>query len=91
MSEEFSMDQVFLKQLNAVIEAHLEDEQFSVEELAMELGLSRSQLHRKLNAINGKSTSQYIREYRLGKAMELLQSNIGFFYKKKQPVKFSFF
>ena len=77
MSEEFSMDQVFLKQLNAVIEAHLEDEQFSVEELAMELGLSRSQLHRKLNAINGKSTSQYIREYRLEKAMELLQNNVA--------------
>lgn len=77
MAEELSMDQAFLKQLDEVIEAHLEDEQFGVEELTKELGLSRSHLHRKLNGLTGKSTSRYIREYRLDKAMEMLQNNVA--------------
>jgi len=77
MAEELSMDQAFIKRLDAVIESHLEDEQFGVEELAKELGLSRSQLHRKLNGLTGKSSSQYIREYRLEKSMEMLQNNVA--------------
>jgi len=77
MANELSMDQTFIKQLDDLIEAHLEDEQFGVKELAQELGLSRSQLHRKLNGLTGKSTSQYIREYRLGKAMEMLHNNVA--------------
>ncbi len=77
MSNQLSMDQVFINSINIIIEEHLEDDQFGVEELAIALGLSRSQLHRKLNALNGKSTSQYIREFRLGKAMEMLQNNVA--------------
>jgi len=77
MANELSMDEAFLKQLDAIVETHLEDEQFGVEELAKELGLSRSQLHRKLDGLTGKSTSQYIREYRLEKAMEMLQNNVA--------------
>ena len=75
MSTIFSIEEEFLKKLNNLIELNLENENFCVEELATAIGKSRSQLHRKLHAINGKSTSQYIREYRLEKAMELLQKN----------------
>ncbi len=64
MSHQRSIDQVFINNVNTIIEDHLEDDQFGVEELAIALGISRSQLHRKLNAINGKSTSQFIREFR---------------------------
>ncbi|MFC4721606.1 helix-turn-helix domain-containing protein [Geojedonia litorea] len=71
------MDQTFLKQLDELIETHLEDEQFGVEQLADAMSLSRSQLHRKLNNLTGKSTSQYIREFRLEKAMEMLQQNVA--------------
>jgi len=77
MEKELSMDQVFIKQLETAIETHLEDEKFGVEELAKELLLSRSQLHRKLEGLTGKSTSQYIREFRLEKAMEMLQNNVA--------------
>ena len=72
---EFSMDQEFINKLTDIIELNLENEQFGVLELATEIGLSRSQLHRKLEDINGKSTSQFIREYRLQKAMEMLKEN----------------
>lgn len=69
------MDQLLLDKLNEAIENHLDNEQFGVEELAKESGLSRSQLHRKLNSLTGQNASQMIREYRLKKAMELLQDD----------------
>ncbi|OBX22878.1 TolB-like protein [Gelidibacter algens] len=77
MSNQLSIDQAFINNLNTIIEDHIEDDQFGVEELAIALGISRSQLHRKLNAINGKSTSQFIREFRLEKAMDMLQDNVA--------------
>ncbi len=77
MSAQNSMDHVFISKLNTIIENHLEDDQFGVEELANASGVSRSQLHRKLNAINGKSTSQFIREFRLERAMAMLRENLA--------------
>jgi AraC-like DNA-binding protein len=75
MTEKRSMDQEFIKKLIDIIEINLENENFGVIELASEIGLSRSQLHRRLHDINGKSTSRFMREYRLEKAMEMLKQN----------------
>ena len=75
MFTELTIDQELIEKLDNLIELNLENEKFCVQELAKGIGKSRSQLHRKLHAINGKSTSQYIREYRLKKAMEMLQKN----------------
>ncbi len=77
MSDELSMDQVLINKLNDVLEVNLENELFGVKELAEEIGLSRAQLHRKLHALTGKSTSQFIREFRLEKAMKMLQDNVA--------------
>lgn len=77
MDKELSMDNTFINKLTDILEVNLENEQFGVNELAGEVGLSRSQLHRKLHAINGKSTTQFIREYRLGKAMEMLKGDLA--------------
>lgn len=73
MAKKLSMDKAFIKKLTKIIKANLGNEHFGVAELATEVGLSRSQLHRKLQDINGKSTSQFIREYRLQKAMDMLK------------------
>lgn len=77
MSSELSMDQVLLKKLNDVLEVNLANELFGVKELIEEMGVSRAQLHRKLHSLTGKSTSQFIREFRLEKAMEMLQNNVA--------------
>lgn len=77
MAGKLSMDQVFIEKLTDILQVNLEKEQFGVKELAEEAGLSRSQLHRRLHAINGKSASQLIREYRLQKAMVMLQNNVA--------------
>lgn len=67
-----SNDPLTIRKLQAILENHLDNEHFGVSELARKAGLSRSSLHRKVHAYNGNSTSQFIREYRLQKAMEML-------------------
>ena len=56
---------------------HLADEDFNVEIFAREVGLSRTQLHRKLKALTGRSASLVIRRQRLRRAAELLASRYG--------------
>jgi signal transduction histidine kinase/DNA-binding response OmpR family regulator len=68
-----SMDDLFLQKIKEVIEAHLDDETFSVPELGHEIGMSRSQLHRKLSALTGFSPSEVIRNMRLERARQLLE------------------
>ncbi len=51
---------------------NLDNEQFSVEDLSAQLGISRSHLHRKLKLLKDKSVSQFIREVRLKEAKKLL-------------------
>jgi AraC-like DNA-binding protein len=70
-----NLDNYFLNKLNKIIEARYTNEEFTVEELATEIGLSRSQLHRKLVNLTNRSTSEYIRLYRIKKASELLSTN----------------
>ncbi len=72
-----SADQKFLTKLNDLILQHLEDEEFGVDELGREIGLSRTQLHRKLKALNGQSPGDCIRQTRLLRALALLQARIG--------------
>lgn len=69
-----SVDEMFLERLLAVVEANFEDEGFSVEQLGKEMGMSRSQLHRKLHALTNESCSQFVRTFRLQRAMDLLKS-----------------
>ncbi|MEM6269800.1 MAG: AraC family transcriptional regulator [Bacteroidota bacterium] len=61
-----------LQRLEAIIEAHLDDGHFDVTALCREIGLSRSQLHRRLKALTGHSTTEFIRRYRLRAARKLL-------------------
>jgi class 3 adenylate cyclase len=72
-----SMDEVFLRRLRKAIEDNLEVQEFGVDELGREIGMSRSQIHRKLQALTGKSASRYMRSYKLEKARDLLRRNVG--------------
>ncbi|MEZ4958545.1 MAG: tetratricopeptide repeat protein [Saprospiraceae bacterium] len=72
-----SMDDAFLHRIREAVEANLEDETFSVVELAAHISMSRSQLHRKLTALTGFSPNQVIRNMRLERAKQLLEANAG--------------
>ncbi|MCQ2335542.1 MAG: substrate-binding domain-containing protein [Paludibacteraceae bacterium] len=60
--------------MRAYIDAHLSDPDLSVELLSEEMGMSRAQLFRKTKALCGKAPVEIIREQRLKKAKELLQT-----------------
>lgn len=65
----------FVQKIIEIIEVHLSDEDFTIEQLTEELCLSRAQVHRKVKAITGISTSALVRNIRLEKALLLLQEN----------------
>ncbi len=67
----------FLNQVKEVIEENISNDQFSVDDLSDSVGMSRSQLHRKLKALTDQSTTHYIRNYRLHRAADLLKQNHG--------------
>jgi AraC-like DNA-binding protein len=72
-----SADEKFLQRVIDVIEEYMGDEAFSIEDLGREVGMSRSQLHRKLKAMTGKSSSLFLRSLRLQRAMDLLRQGAG--------------
>ena len=72
-----SLDQQFVDKVRKVIEERMDDPDLSVDELAKEVGVSRSQLHRKMVALSGRSTSVFIRNIRLRKAHLLLENNVA--------------
>lgn len=63
----------FLNLVHHTLEAHLSDENFGIAELCEILNISRTQLHRKLKKLTGKSTSHYIRSLRLVIAKDMLE------------------
>ena len=64
----------FLLQVLAIIDTHLSNSDFDVLELEQTLGMSRSQVYRKIKAITGESAVSLIRHARLQKAKELLST-----------------
>jgi len=68
------MNVEFIKRLTELVEANLANENFGVEDLVREMGISHINLHRKLKTTSNQTISQFIREIRLKKAKELLQN-----------------
>lgn len=75
MSDPNPKDSEFLKKLEEAVEVHLSEESFGVSELAGEMDMSRSNLLRKVKKLAKLSVSQYIRQVRLKKAMEMLRQS----------------
>ncbi len=72
-----SGDQIFLEKLTKLVVANLSREDFDVRELASGAGMSRSSVHRRLRQLRNQNASQFIREIRLQKAMEMLEDGSG--------------
>ncbi|WP_430936830.1 helix-turn-helix domain-containing protein [Saccharicrinis sp. 156] len=75
MSELSGKDKEFLDQLNTVIVENLSSDQFGVAELASKIGMSRSNLLRKIKKIAKVSVSKYISQVRLHHAHEILEDD----------------
>ena len=70
-------EQQYIDKLTEIVEENFSNTGFGVAELAKEMGISHSSLHRKLKAIAKQSISQFIRETRLKRANDLLQLQAG--------------
>lgn len=62
----------FIDQAQKVVDAHLSDENFSIDQMASELAVSRAQLFRKMKAANGQTPKEFVNERRMARAAELL-------------------
>lgn len=65
----------FISRARLVVLDNLLNPQFGVSALAEELGISRSELYRRIKNEEQKSASQFIREIRLERSLELLRSD----------------
>lgn len=74
LEEEAKLENEFLKKLKSNLEDHLDEEDYGILQICRALGLSRTQLHRKVKALTGQSTSLYLRRIRLLKGKELLET-----------------
>jgi YesN/AraC family two-component response regulator len=69
-----SPEEAFLLKVRQVVEENMSNSNFGMAQLCRAIGLSRSQLFRKLKALTGKSTSLVVRSIKLQKARHLLKT-----------------
>ena len=60
-----------------MIENHISEEDFSIEDFDREIGMGRVQIYRKIKALTGKSPSRYIRSVRLARAKNMIEEKKG--------------
>jgi AraC-like DNA-binding protein len=65
-------DEKLFQKVYSIVERNLNNPNFDVNDFASEIGMSRTQLYRKINALSGESVKEFIRIIRLKKAAELL-------------------
>ncbi|MBP6826950.1 MAG: response regulator, partial [Saprospiraceae bacterium] len=81
-------DREFLRRFTLTLEQHLPDETMSVEDLARKMLISRVQLHRKLKALTDRNVTDFVRDYRLDRAMAMLKNREGLVYEVASKVGF---
>lgn len=68
-----SPDEQFLNKILETVENYISDTGFSVDDLSYQVGLSRAQLYRKMQGLFNYSPSDFIKNYRLQRAMKFLE------------------
>jgi signal transduction histidine kinase/DNA-binding response OmpR family regulator len=71
------VDQKFLRNTISVITKHMSDAAFGVVSLANEMGVSRSVLLKKIEALVGEPPNELIKTARLNKAAQLIDGKFG--------------
>jgi signal transduction histidine kinase/DNA-binding response OmpR family regulator/streptogramin lyase len=70
-----SADELFVQQALESIEKNMSNPDYAVDDLGRDVGMSRTQLYRKLKALTGQSANEFIRVIRLKRAAQLLEQN----------------
>jgi DNA-binding response OmpR family regulator/two-component sensor histidine kinase len=67
----------FLMKAKSIVEQHLSENNFGIEQFCEALNMSPRQLLRKLKALTNQTTVEFIRDYRLQRASEMLEQGEG--------------
>lgn len=70
-----SPDEKFLSTLVQIIEDNIGDENFSIDQLAKDMAMSHSNVYKKTKALTGMSVVQFVKDFRLKRAAQLLKEN----------------
>ena len=70
-----SVDQQLKEKAIRIVEEHISDSDFSVEQLSAAMGLSRGHLYKRLTAITGKTPIEFIRTIRIKRGRQLLEQS----------------
>jgi signal transduction histidine kinase/DNA-binding response OmpR family regulator len=66
------MEDAFILKIRNIMETHLDNDQFGITKLCKEIGMSRAQLYRKFKSLTDKTVNEYLMNFRLYKAKEML-------------------
>jgi DNA-binding response OmpR family regulator len=66
------IDRKFVSEFSSIVENNIANEDFSINDIYKELGISRVQLYRKVKAVLGYNVNDYILDVRMQKAKYLL-------------------
>ena len=70
---EQSLDEEFMQQLTRTIEENMAEADFTVDDMAKLLLMSRIQVYRKVKALTGQTPNNFLRDVRLKRAAQLLE------------------
>ena len=68
-----SLDEELIRKAIQVVEEHMDDSDYSVEDLSVAVGMTRGHLYKKLMAITGQSPLEFIRILRIKRGRALLE------------------
>lgn len=72
-----TVDKTFLDKVVRCLAANYHDNNYTIDALANEVGMSKVHLNRKLKALTDFSTNKFIQAYRLQQALKMLQEKKG--------------
>lgn len=67
-------DKAFLERVKDFIDHHLQVDNFEIESIAKELGMSRSTFFKRMKSLTGMAPKDYVKERRLSHAVDLLKT-----------------
>jgi signal transduction histidine kinase/DNA-binding response OmpR family regulator/predicted GH43/DUF377 family glycosyl hydrolase/Tfp pilus assembly protein PilF len=84
-----SMDEQFLQKAIIILKEQHADPEFNAQKFSPAIGLSIAQLNRKIKALTGQTTGDFIRTFRLLRAAELMKKKSGTVAETAYDVGFS--
>lgn len=68
-----SSDELFMKRVMDIVNKNISNSDFNISQMVDEVGMSRTQLHRKLKELTGFSAARFMQNIRMQQAMKLLK------------------